>query len=154
MNDTNTSPVTTHRQNFLTNVGKAVLQDRQNTHGKPEDTFGTIAKFWSIYLDIEIKPHQVCKMMSLFKTARSKANPANQDNWEDAAGYEACGSGLVPVPPETVVARPLTDVGGMMFTGCDGCCWGGGIFKDAHHAREAHRKFSHERTNEVCPKSL
>lgn len=73
-----------------------VTNDRQATHGKPEDTFGRIAELWSAYLGewADIKPHDVAAMMALLKIARIAANPKNDDNWVDGAGYFACGSEL------------------------------------------------------------
>lgn len=60
-------------------------------YGKPEDSFQTIARFWSGYLDREIKPADVAVMMILLKVARIKSGTGKKDNWVDIAGYAACG---------------------------------------------------------------
>ena len=70
------------------------LKDREATHGKPEDSFGLIAQFWSSYLGIEIKDYQVALMMGLLKIARLKFNPQSEDGWIDCGGYSACGAEL------------------------------------------------------------
>lgn len=64
----------------------------QDTHGRPEDSFGDIADLWTAYLDIgrEITPVDVAQMMILLKIGRAKENPKHQDNWVDMAGYAAC----------------------------------------------------------------
>ena len=63
-------------------------------YGKPEDSFQTIARFWSGYLDREIKPADVAVMMILLKVARIKSGTGKKDNWVDIAGYAACGGEL------------------------------------------------------------
>ena len=71
-----------------------VMVDRQQDHGRPEDSFELIAQFWSSYLGIEVKDYQVAVMMGLLKIARMKFNPSNEDNHCDLAGYAACGAEL------------------------------------------------------------
>lgn len=60
-------------------------------YGKPKGSFQTIARFWSGYLDREIKPADVAVMMILLKVARIKSGASKKDNWVDIAGYAACG---------------------------------------------------------------
>lgn len=87
------------RKQILTAATKEVCEDRNREHGEPENTFPMIAKFWSTYLGVEVKPYDVAEMMVLFKTARFKANPSNPDNCVDTAGYTACAGGLVDYEP-------------------------------------------------------
>jgi hypothetical protein len=68
-----------------------ITKDRQQTHGKPEDTFGDIAGYWSTYLGMKIMPHDVAALMALLKIARIGSNPFHEDNWVDGAGYMGCG---------------------------------------------------------------
>lgn len=86
----NAKPTT--RKTILDAAEKCVCQDRQDTHGKPEDIFGVIADLWTAYLDIgrDITPVDVAQMMILLKVGRAKENPKHQDNWVDMAGYAAC----------------------------------------------------------------
>lgn len=79
-----------NRKEMLEATSQCVLKDRQSMHGKPEDTFSLIAKFWSDYLGIEIKDYEVGILMGLMKIARMKHNPGNDDNFVDASGYMAC----------------------------------------------------------------
>ena len=83
------------RAELLLTVSKIVEQDRQATHGRPEDSFTRIARLWSAYLDFEIQPHDVAAPMALLKLARIRENPAHDDNWIDLAGYAACGAEVV-----------------------------------------------------------
>jgi|TARA_R110001632_G_scaffold198958_5_gene321330 hypothetical protein len=79
------------RATILDTAKQYVTNDRQNTHGKPEDSFSRIADYWSAYLKEEITPKDVAIMMTLLKIARIDANASNVDNWIDACGYLACG---------------------------------------------------------------
>jgi hypothetical protein len=73
---------------------QAVTVDRAATHGRPEDTFGHIARVWSARLGVAVTPAQVCILLADLKCARAWANPAHMDNWIDLAGYAACGGEL------------------------------------------------------------
>lgn len=86
----NAKPAT--RKTILDAAEKCVCRDRQDTHGKPEDSFSAIADLWTAYLDIgrDITPVDVAQMMILLKVGRAKENPKHQDNWVDMAGYAAC----------------------------------------------------------------
>ena len=82
----------TTRKTILDAAEKCVCKDRQDTHGRPEDSFGAIADLWMAYLGTgqEIDPVDVANMMVLLKIARAKENPKHRDNWVDMAGYAAC----------------------------------------------------------------
>ena len=79
------------RATILDTAKQYVTRDRQNTHGKPEDSFSRIADYWSVYLQREITSKDVSIMMTMLKIARLDENPTNADNWIDACGYLACG---------------------------------------------------------------
>jgi hypothetical protein len=83
-----------NRKQILDGAADAVLRDRNATHGAPENSFGTIAKLWSVFLDKDVESWQVAMMLGLLKVARAKGNPANADNFVDLAGYAACGGEL------------------------------------------------------------
>lgn len=80
----------TTRKTILDTAEKCVCHDRQDTHGRPEDSFGDIADLWTAYKGVEFAPVDVAQMMILLKIARAKGNPAHTDNWVDMAGYAAC----------------------------------------------------------------
>lgn len=80
----------TTRKTILDAAEKCVCQDRQDTHGNPEDSFSEIAMLWTAYTGNDISPVDVAQMMILLKVARAKGNPKHQDNWIDVAGYAAC----------------------------------------------------------------
>lgn len=79
----------TERAEIL-NEALEVVTKRQQVHGSPENSFATIAKLWSAYLEKVITPVQVAVMMNLLKVARQKDNPENKDNYVDGIGYLAC----------------------------------------------------------------
>lgn len=79
------------RKEVLRYAGEAVLKDRDEQYGSPEDSFAAIAGLWSAYLDIAIMPVDVANMMILLKVARN-INKPKDDNWVDIAGYAACGA--------------------------------------------------------------
>lgn len=80
------------RKECLEQAMGCVLRDRNNEYGGPEDSFGVIANFWSVYVGKKIYPHDVAMMMSLLKIARIKANKGYADGYIDLAGYAACGA--------------------------------------------------------------
>lgn len=82
------------RSEMLDKAKEIVTKDRQAQHGKPEDSFGKIADYWSAYLGIPLKGYDVANLMILLKIARAQINPTNYDNYTDAAGYAACGCEL------------------------------------------------------------
>jgi hypothetical protein len=63
------------------------VYNRPDQHGEPEDTFESIARFWSDYLEVDISETDVTKMFILMKVARSKEGHYDEDNPEDVAGY-------------------------------------------------------------------
>ena len=80
------------RRQLLEEAADIVDGDRNKSYGKPENSYGVIAKFWSIYLDKSLEPHDVAAMMVLMKLARIKgSNGTHKDSWVDIAGYAACG---------------------------------------------------------------
>lgn len=96
------------RKEVLDAAASAVLKDRQATHGKPEQSFTTIAGFWNTYLTAinrPLLPHDIAIMMALFKYGRLSTNPQHEDNWTDAIGYPACGCELATHNP---VAQEVT----------------------------------------------
>lgn len=80
------------RSQILETAKQYITKDRNASHGEPEDTFSAISGMWSAYLGVDVEPHDVCAMMALLKVGRIKANPGNDDNWIDLAGYAACGA--------------------------------------------------------------
>lgn len=79
------------REEILIDATKCVCGDRDQEYGGPEDSFGIIAKFWSIYLGIDICASDIGVMMALHKIARIKtSNKKSRDSFVDAAGYSAC----------------------------------------------------------------
>jgi hypothetical protein len=84
------------RDEILSAAQQCVMQDRNATHGEPEDNFRTIGEYWSTYLQsqgfsVELQPHDVGAMMILMKCSRLATSPSRDDHWIDIAGYAACG---------------------------------------------------------------
>jgi hypothetical protein len=80
-----------NRSQILDTAKNYVTKDRAATHGEMENNFETIAKYWSVHLDIPVTATDVAVMMTLLKVARIKSNEGHLDNWVDGAGYLACG---------------------------------------------------------------
>jgi hypothetical protein len=78
-----------NRSEILDTAKEYVTKDRADTHGDAESNFGLISCYWSAHLDATVTPHDVAVMMTLFKLARMKSNPAHVDSAVDAAGYSA-----------------------------------------------------------------
>lgn len=82
------------RTSVLNEANRIVNGERANTYGGPEDSFKTIAGFWSTYLKTEapLEPSDVAAMLALLKIARLQNSPSHRDSWVDLAGYAACGA--------------------------------------------------------------
>lgn len=88
-------PVTiSPRQQVLDMAKKAVLVDRNNTHGEPEDNFAAIAALWKAWDEHRTvnrgDGHDVAVKMLLLKVARMGQGELNIDDYGDAAGYASC----------------------------------------------------------------
>ena len=89
-------PLTDPRESVLRNAEKAVMADRNQQYGDPEDNFNDIAGLWTAYSNMwtNFGAHDavdVAVMMILVKIARLKTSPSVEDHWIDIAGYAACG---------------------------------------------------------------
>lgn len=90
-----------NRETILKTALDIVTNGREETHGKPEDTFRKIAALWSTYLGLEITPANVAIMMVLLKVARQSAHDDVEDNYIDIAGYAACAAEIAHPDPRT-----------------------------------------------------
>jgi hypothetical protein len=64
-----------------------VIDERVQVYGEPTVTFPQIAKVWSGYLGVEVKPTDVPIMLLLMKTVRVRQAPEYSDNSDDIEGY-------------------------------------------------------------------
>lgn len=80
------------REEVLEKARQCVCGDRPEQYGQPEDVFADVARYWGVYLGLELRAADVAAMMVLLKVARADANPCHADNWVDIAGYAACGA--------------------------------------------------------------
>jgi hypothetical protein len=87
------------RSEILDTAKQYVTVDRAATHGSAERNFGLIAAYWSAHLDTNVTAVDVSIMMTLFKLARAKGNPANSENFVDGCGYLACGGEIATEQP-------------------------------------------------------
>lgn len=89
------------RAEILQKTEQIICRDRQDTHGKPENTFSLIAAYWSVYLsqeaqrEIYIDASDVAVLMTLFKIARMQVNPNHHDNIIDGIGYLAIAGEII-----------------------------------------------------------
>ena len=98
--------MTTPRRALLLQAADTIDGDRNETYGKPESSFGTIATLWNEYLRVvttvpgdALQPHDVAAMLALLKIARiAGSGGTHKDSWLDLAGYAACGWETVDVP--------------------------------------------------------
>ena len=81
------------RKELLQEAESIVCNDRESQYGSPEDNFGMISDFWSVYLGPMITPEDVACMMALLKISRIRTGGHfKADSWVDAIGYLACGA--------------------------------------------------------------
>lgn len=79
-----------NRKELLQEAEQIVCNDRENTYGKPEDSFKTISDYWTVYKGVKFTAHDVAMMMALLKVARIQNGKHKDDNYIDLAGYTAC----------------------------------------------------------------
>lgn len=79
------------RDKVLDNAKRIINGARQKEYGKAEDSFGQIAKYWSVYLDKSVSPLDVAIMMNLMKVARLNG-AGSLDCFIDMCGYAALGA--------------------------------------------------------------
>ena len=70
-----------------------IVGDRNDTHGKPEETLKRIARMWSAYVNADITPRQAAQMMLLVKIARAESH-YSRDHYLDAIGYTLIAENL------------------------------------------------------------
>lgn len=102
------APAPCTRAGILEEAARIITQDRNVTHGEPEETFGLIAAYWSAHLGISVTETDVAALMTLFKLARLKANPSNPENWVDGCGYLACGGEIAAQQARSATERAAT----------------------------------------------
>lgn len=83
-----------NREEILLEAQKAITGHREQDHVEMENSFETIAGFWTVYLGKEITAKDVAVMMSLLKIARIKTGHDEKDSFIDACGYMACAGEL------------------------------------------------------------
>jgi hypothetical protein len=77
---------------FLTEA-KAIIQDRGQDYGHPQDNMQRTAALWSSFLEMPITDYQVASCMALVKLARSMET-GKVDNYIDGAAYLAIAGQL------------------------------------------------------------
>lgn len=79
------------RAEILSKAKEIVCKDRNDQYGEPENNFGQIARYWSVYTGQKIDSQDVAVMMCLLKIARMQGG-YKEDSYTDAIGYLACGA--------------------------------------------------------------
>ena len=79
------------REEILAAAKQCVCGGRETDYGTPEDSFGLIGQYWTVYTGHTITAKDVAMMMALLKIARIQGNRATGDCFVDLAGYAACG---------------------------------------------------------------
>lgn len=85
------------REHVLDVAKKTIMSDRVDQYGEPEDSYGTIAELWNVYLRDKwdavlgnLTSKDVAMMMALLKIGRDITGGFKEDNFVDAIGYLAC----------------------------------------------------------------
>lgn len=79
------------REECLHKAAEIVCGEREGLYGSPENSFATVAAFWTAYLKCDINAEDVAMMMALLKIARISTGVYKADSYIDIAGYAACG---------------------------------------------------------------
>lgn len=75
----------------LLEKAKTIVEGHRDQDGR-EDSFKSIATYWSDYLNEHLTAKDVCVMMILLKIARVQHGHNNDDSLVDVAGYAACAA--------------------------------------------------------------
>ena len=78
------------RSDIIMKAEELINGDRNETYGDARESFGTIAKLWSVYLGVDVTAEQVAAMFVLMKISRQRKSK-HMDNWVDIIGYAALG---------------------------------------------------------------
>ena len=78
------------RSDIIMKAEELINGDRNETYGDARESFGTIAKLWSVYLGVDVTAEQVAAMLVLMKISRQRKSK-HMDNWVDIIGYAALG---------------------------------------------------------------
>jgi hypothetical protein len=83
------------RDKCLNTAAGLVCNDREESHGRADKSFSTIAALWSITLGHEVTVGKVAMMMMQLKQARIITGDASvADHWVDLCGYASLGCEL------------------------------------------------------------
>ena len=80
-----------NRSNCLQTAESMCCGHREQDYGTPENNFGLIGQYWTVYTGHLITAADVAHMMVLFKLARIQSGTGTEDSYIDLAGYAACG---------------------------------------------------------------
>lgn len=73
-----------------------IVEERGKSYGSGEENLTRIARLWSSYLGTPVTAHDVCWLMVLLKSSRSRQDPDHLDNYLDAKGYTDLAERLRP----------------------------------------------------------
>lgn len=77
------------RDEILSTAMSLISGDRHEDYGDAKDSFESIARLWTAYLNVAVSPMDVANMMMLLKMSRSLTSPDKADTWVDICGYAA-----------------------------------------------------------------
>lgn len=78
-----------NRKEILETAARIICGERMDQYGRPEDSFKTIADYWSLWKGVQFTPHDVAMMMALLKVARVQTGTQKDDSYVDLCGYAA-----------------------------------------------------------------
>jgi hypothetical protein len=81
------------KENILQEADRITSGDRRREYGSAKQSFGTIARLWSVVLGFPVTPMQVCLCLIQLKVAR-QLNGHKRDSLVDIAGYARTGEML------------------------------------------------------------
>ena len=74
----------------------AIIMDRAQHYGPPEENFERIAAGWAQIFGVEVTLVQVALAQDWVKTSRLVNDPTHVDSWKDKLGYTRIGERLAP----------------------------------------------------------
>ena len=86
-------------ETILEEAQRIVHADREAVYAHPSEDYARVARLWSAFLGVEIRPDQAAICMALVKVARLAHTPAHRDSLVDLAGYAEVAARIQGIDP-------------------------------------------------------
>ena len=86
-------------ETILQEAQRVVHADREAVYAHPSEDYARVARLWSAFLGVEVRPDQAAICMALVKVARLAHTPDHRDSLVDLAGYAEVSARIQGIDP-------------------------------------------------------